>query len=191
MRTRLIAVLAVLSVSGLILAAQLGAFEGDEMRIIPVDTAYASFTQEGLKSLDEPVDGDVLSTTQEAPQQIVLCFGSDVAAAVKASGSSFSMSGEPVPNVVGGTNEILWVAAYLGSDGSIPLAYRVRAIEVKGKTIRVAYERDESPVRSCDLRAYMVWAPVGLVEAGVYTLELFDVGAGKVTLTRPWQVAVK
>ena len=78
-----------------------------------------------------------------------------------------------------------------GSDGSIPPAYRVRTIELNGKTIRVAYERDESPVRSCDLRAYLVWAPVGQVEAGIYRLELFDVVAERVTLTTPWQVTVK
>jgi hypothetical protein len=191
MRTRLIVVVTILSVSGLILAAQLGAFEADEARTIPVNTAYATFQQDGLKSLDEAVDSDVLSMIQEAPQQIVLCIGSDVAAAVKASAASFSMPEDPVPAVGGGANDTLWVAAYLGSEGSIPPAYRVRSIEVKGKTIRVAYERDDAPVRSCDLRAYMVWAPVGPGEAGAYTLELFDVVAERITLTRPWQVTVK
>ena len=191
MRNRLIAIFVVLSASGLILAAQLGAFEGDETRVIPVGSAYATFTQEGLKSLDEPVDNDVLSTIQEAPQQMVLCCGGDIGAAVKASAKSFSVAEEASPSIVGSANETLWVAAYLGSEGSIPPAYRLRDIEVKGKTIRVAYERDESPVRSCDLRPYMFWVPVGQVEAGIYTLELFDKVAERATLTRPWQVTVK
>jgi len=83
------------------------------------------------------------------------------------------------------------LAAYLGSDGSTPPAYRVETIEVNGKTIRVAYERDESPARSADLLAYLVWVPVGRLEAGVYTLELFDVVAGNVTTSRPWHVFVE
>ena len=111
MRTRLIVVVTILSVSGLILAAQLGAFEADEARIIPVNTAYATFQQDGLKSLDEAVDSDVLSMIQEAPPQIVLCIGSDVAAAVKASAASFSMPEDQVPAVGRGTNDTLWVAA--------------------------------------------------------------------------------
>jgi hypothetical protein len=162
---------------------------------IPLDTAYATFNQEGIKSLDNAVDNDqlsqILGEVQGGPQRIVLCVGDDVAVAVKTASSSFSMPVEPLPAVTTATSDTIWLAVYLGSDGSMPSAYKVWAIEVTGKTIRVAYERDESPGRTCDLRAYLVWAPVGRVEAGVYTLEFFDVVAGNVTASRPWQVITK
>ena len=194
-RTRLIAVLAVLSGLALLLVTELGALQAQQTRVIPLNTVYATFNQEGLKSADEAADNEGLvqavSAIREMPEQIVLCVGSDVSAAMKSSAVGFSVTKDQAPIVAGSTSETLWVAAYLGTDGSIPAAYRIRAIELKGKILRVAYERDESPTRSCDLLAYMIWAPVGQVEAGAYTLELFDATAGTVTVTRTWQVAVR
>jgi hypothetical protein len=195
MRTRLIAVVVVFSVLGLIWAAQLGAFQTGEPSIIPLSTVYATFNQQGLKSADDATGGEdlaqVLSAIREAPPQIVLCVGTDLIAAVKSATPSFSVPGESVLTVAGSTSEKLWVAAYLGTDGSIPPAYRIHAVEVRDKTIRIVYERDESPGRSCDLRAYLVWAPIGPIEAGSYTLELFDIVVDSVTATRLCHVTVK
>jgi hypothetical protein len=195
MRTRLIAVFVVFSVLGLILAAQLGAFQTGEPRIIPLSTAYATFNQQGIKSADDATGGEdlaqVLSAIREAPPQIVLCVGTDMIAAVKSATPSFSVSGESVLVVAGSTSEKIWVAAYLGTDGSIPPAYRIHAVELRDKTIRIVYERDQSPARSCDLHAYLVWVPIGPIEAGSYTVELFDKAVDGVTATRRCDVTVK
>ena len=192
MRTQLTVFFVVLAVGGLILATQLGAFQTQETRDIPLDEAYASFNQEGIKSLNNTVDneplGQILGMVQEGPQRMALCVGNDIAAAVKTTVVGFSMPEDPVPAVTAATSDIVWLAAYLGSDGSMPPAYIVRSIEVTGKTIRVSYERDASPVRTADLRAYLIWAPIGRMDPGVYTLELFDLLAGDVTASRPWQV---
>jgi hypothetical protein len=138
------------------------------------------------------VDNEALSAmvseVQGGPQRIVLCDGIDVGAAVKSSALNFSMPESPVPFVATGKNDAVWVAAFLGSDGSIPPAYVVRSISVTDRIVRVAYERDDSSGRTCDLSAYMIWAPLGRMDAGMYTLELFDVAAGTVTVTRRWQV---
>jgi hypothetical protein len=162
--------------------------------LIPLDTVYSTFNQEGLKSLPEvETDGlfQVLGAVRESPQQIVLCIGTDAASAVKGSELSFAMPEEAIPPVTGTTSEkTLWLAAYLGCDGSLPPAFRVSSIEVNGKTIRVMYERDASPVRSADLRSYLIWVPLGRLEEGVYTLELFDAAAERVTRSRSWQVTV-
>jgi mannose/fructose-specific phosphotransferase system component IIA len=195
MRTKLIVIFVIFAVAGLVLAAQLGAFQGQDPGSIPLNTAYATFHQDGLKALDATVDNDdlrqMLDEIQAGPQRIVLCLGKDISGAVKNSRVSFSMPERPVADIITGVEDTMWLAAFLGSDGSIPPAYKVRAIEVTGKTIRVSYERDESSGRTCDLCAYLIWAPLGRMEAGVYTLELFDALAGNVTETRPWQVTVK
>jgi hypothetical protein len=170
MRTKLMAVFAVLAVFAVGLAAQLGAFAREEPRLIPLDTVYASFNQDGFKSLDPEVETDglfrVLGAVRESPQRIVLCIGTDVSSAVKGSEVGFGAPDEAIPPVTDATSESLWLGAYLGSDGSVPPAFRVSAIEVNGKTIRVAYERDASPVRSADLRSYLIWVPIGRLEAG-------------------------
>lgn len=195
MRTRLIAVVVVFSVLGLILAAQLGAFQTGETRIVPLTTVYATFNQEGLKSADDATNNEdsaeILSAIREATPRIVLCVGPDVVAAVKSSTPTFSLPEESVLDMAGSASETMWVAAYLGTDGSLPPAYRIQAVEVRDKTVRIAYKRNESPERSCDLRPYMVWAPIGPVEAGSYTLELFDMASDSVTTTRLCHVTVK
>ena len=179
----------------LVLATPGGAFEAREGRAIALDTIYGSFAQDSIKSVEDAVDMEQLSQIsgelQGGPPRIVLCVGHDVAAAVKAASTSFSTAEQPVPGVTTAPSDTLWLAAYLGSDGSMPPAYQVRAVELVGKTLRVAYQRDESPTRSCDLRDYLIWAPVGRVEAGVYRLELFDVVAKTVTVSSSWQVRVK
>lgn len=201
MRTQMTAVFVIIAAAGSVLAAQLGAFQGQEPRVIPLNTVYATFNQDGIKAFDGTVDNDdlrqMIDRIQAGPQRIVLCGGKDIAAAVKSAGMSFTMSDmsssmadDPIPAVTIGTGDTVWLAAFLGSDGSIPPAYKVRAIEVTGRTIRVSYERDDSSGRTCDLCAYMIWAPVGRMEAGLYTLELFDTAAGEVTVTRPWNVSV-
>ena len=194
MRTKLMAILGVLTVFGVALAAQLGAFDREERRLIPLDTVYASFNQAGLQPLDPEVETDgfaqVLGAVRESPQQIVLCLGTDLAWAVRGSELGFATPDDATPPVMASTSDTLWLAAYLGSDGSVPSAFRLRAIEVNGKTIRVEYERDESPVRSADLRNYLIWAPLGRVEAGAYTLELFDAAAEQVTRSRTLLVTV-
>ena len=194
MRTPFTAVVAVLTALVLILAAQFGAFEPEEARMIPLHTVYATFNQEGLKAADEAVDNEdlamALNAIGDGREEVVLCVGDDVVAAVKASIASFAMPKEPVPAVGGGSIATIWVAAHLGSDGSVPPAYRVRSVEVNRTTIRVAFAHEDSPVRSCDLRGYMIWAPVGRVAAGAYTLELFDVTADRVIATRPWHLNV-
>lgn len=194
MRTKMIAVLGVLTVFGVALAAQLGAFDREERRLIPLDAVYASFNQEGLKPLGPEVEADglaeILGAVRESPQQIVLCVGTDVASALRGSELGFATPDEATPPVTARTSDTFWLAAYLGSDGSVPSAFRIRAIEVNGKTIRVEYERDESHVRSADLRNYLIWVPLGHVEAGAYTLELFDTAAERVTRSRTMLVTV-
>ncbi len=194
MRTQGMKLLAALTFLALVLAAQLGAFQTEPTIVMPLDTAYATFNQEGLRRLDNSVDTDgvlqVLSNNQESPQRIVLCVGNDIAAAVQASEVSFARADEPVPAISAAANDTLWLAAYLGSDGSLPSAFRLQAIEVTGKNVRVAYERDESPLRSADLRAYLIWVPLGRVAPGEYTLELFDAVTEDVTRASRWQVTV-
>lgn len=195
MRNRFTAVIVIFAAAGFVLAAQLGAFQGQEPRAVPLDTAFATFHQDGFKGLDATVDNNhlrpMLDEIQGGPQRIVLCLGQDISGAVKNARVSFSLPEQPVADIGTGIDDMVWVAAFLGSDGSVPPAFKVRAIEVTGNTIRVSYERDESSARTCDLLAYLIWAPVGRMEAGIYTLELFDAAAGNVTVTRPWRVTVK
>jgi hypothetical protein len=157
MRTRLIAVVVVFSVLGLILAAQLGAFQTGVTRIVPLTTVYATFNQEGLKSADEATgnedSAEILRAIREATPRIVVCVGPDVIAAVKSSTPTFALPEESILAMAGSPGNTMWVAAYLGTDGSKPSAYRIQAVEVRDKTIRITYERNESPERSCDLRA--------------------------------------
>ena len=191
MRIRLIAGSVALLVFTAIVSVRLGAFQPESKRVVPMNSVCATFAQDEVKSVDAIEDAafaETMGALRERSAQIVLCNGNDIAAAVKSSGESFRMPEEPAPSIVAGPSNPVWVAAYFGTDGSVPPAYKVRAVEITGKSIRVAYERVESPGRSCDLHAYVIWAPIGPISAGSYTLELFDVAADSIIATRPWQV---
>ena len=191
MRIRLTAGLVAFFAFTAIVSVQLAAFQPESKRVVPMNSVYATFSQDEFKLVDAIEDAgfvETMSVLREGSAQIVLCTGNDIAAAVKNSGESFRMPEEPAPSIVAGPSNPIWVAAYFGTDGSVPPAYKVRAVEVIGKNVRVAYERVESPERSCDLHAYVIWAPIEPISAGTYTLELFDVTADRIIATRPWQV---
>ena len=191
MRIRLILGSVALFVFTAIVSVRLGAFQPESKRVVPMNSVCATFAQDEVKSVDAIEDAafaETMGALREGSAQIVLCNGNDIAGAVKSSGESFRMPEEPVPSIVAGPSNPVWVAAYFGTDGSVPPAYKVRPVEITAKTIRVAYERVESPGRSCDLHAYVIWAPIGPISAGSYTLELFDVAADSIIATRPWQV---
>jgi hypothetical protein len=117
MHTRLIAVFAVFSVLGLIVATQLGAFQAGEPRIIPLSTVYATFDQQGLKSANDAARSEdlahVLSAIREAPPQMVLCVGTDLVAAMKSSTPSFSTPADSVLVMAGSADETMWVAVHV------------------------------------------------------------------------------
>ena len=91
--TKFFAVLAVVSIAALLLAVQLGAFEADDTRVIPLNDAYATFTQEGMRTAEEAAGNEAIDTVldaiRESPPQMVLCVGTDIAAAVRSSAFSF------------------------------------------------------------------------------------------------------
>ena len=60
----------------------------------------------------------------------------------------------------------------------------VKSAEKKGRAFRVAYEFDQSEVSLKARHQHFAWVPLGRLQPGVYTLELFDAKAMEVTLMR-------
>jgi hypothetical protein len=77
----------------------------------------------------------------------------------------------------------LWLVAYLGAghsgtNASVP----IQSVEREGKTIRLAYCYRSN--QNKDMMPYIFWVPLGEMEKGTYTLELFDTDKKEVTLLR-------
>lgn len=196
MRTiRLTAVLAALITGAVVLGAHLGAFENEPTRVIPLNSVYATFAQDNLRSAEGIIDQETLERVAKAnravPRRIALCVGADATAAVRDSAKAFALPEMGIPSVDVDSSHTLWLAVYLGTEGTVPPAYRLESIEIRDRTIRVTYESDESGARSCDLHDYLLWAPLNRVESGLYTLELFDSGINEVAITREWQIIAR
>jgi hypothetical protein len=80
----------------------------------------------------------------------------------------------------------VWVVAYLGRDSSS--RWSIKSVERTGNRIRVLYTdhyRDPGVlVRVGDDKPYMMWAPLGRLEPGKYTVELYETNDKEVNLTR-------
>jgi hypothetical protein len=165
-------------------------FAADDAKKIPLDSVYTTTRQTDAK--------DALPQLKDFPQPnlegksiagkpvIFLVNGKDFPAAVKASGPFIPLDGDaktPDPKTETKAGEHHWVGAYLGSNGSSPPAYRVQSVEIDGTKVRVTYETIKRNSSTLDYWSYFVWAPLGTLSPGEYTLELYDVGAGKVTAT--------
>jgi hypothetical protein len=65
----------------------------------------------------------------------------------------------------------------------MPPAFRVLSVEINGTKIRVNYESITRELSTGDEHPYLLWAPLGKLAAGEYTLELFDTATKKLTVT--------
>jgi hypothetical protein len=83
-----------------------------------------------------------------------------------------------------GEHKPLWLVAYLGTAGSEPPHWEVRSVERKGRTVRLAFAPSETGSETNDEHQYFYWAPLGELESGAYTLELYDEQEKAVVLTR-------
>jgi hypothetical protein len=74
----------------------------------------------------------------------------------------------------------VWVVAYLGMATSDQ--WTIKSVERTGTRIRVVYTANSRQLG--DDVAYMLWAPLGPLEEGKYTLELYETNDKEVSLSR-------
>jgi hypothetical protein len=110
--------------------------------------------------------------------------GADVATALLSAEMAFrgSSADRPLRGNPPTKEKLIWAVAQLGVRGSSPPAFEVKAVERDGKRVRVSFEEKRS--RSLDERPYLVWAPLGELEPGENTFELYNVVRDRVVLMR-------
>jgi hypothetical protein len=81
-----------------------------------------------------------------------------------------------------------WLVVFLGIRGSSPTNWLVDSITVNGNVIRFSYHQQGSGAETANLHAYHYWVPLGKLDSGFYTLELYDTKQSMVTLMRRVEV---
>ncbi len=173
---------------------------GKEARVIPLKSIYATPDQGELQRLDRRLDKPLGKELHLIDQHfssgvpaILLVGGEDIGEAVRATRHALCgghNADSPVPANPGSKPKQLWLVVYFGSWSSAP-KWLVRSVAVEQSTIRLkfslAQNLDPEPVS----RLHLVWAPVGQLTAGVYSLELFDEDRKHVALLRRVTVAAE
>jgi RNA polymerase sigma factor (sigma-70 family) len=174
--------------------------------LIPLESVYGTTGQKEIRNMSagfnvradgkkvyrEPYGPDLDLLNSEGRQgasNVFLVRGRDVKDAVQATWEVFAARAPAdVPPAANrqARQAPLWAVAFFGITGSSPVAWKVRAVTVKGKAVRIAYETGEA--RTNDLHPYYAWVPLGRLEPGAYTVELFDAGREEVTLLRRCRV---
>jgi hypothetical protein len=156
---------------------------------VPLSELYVTFKQEGVAlMLPRPrVEGDLSLkdlATKSGTSNIFLVRGADVATALLSAEMAFrgSSADRPLRGNPPTKEKPIWAVAQLGVRGSSPPAFEVKAVKRDGMRVRVSFEEKQS--RSLDERPYLVWAPLGELEPGDYTLELYNVVRERVVLMR-------
>jgi hypothetical protein len=172
-----------------------------ETRKIPLESIYSTTGQKSLKPVkghhSEPYSNDlsqIRSGLRSGASNIFLVRGNNITQAIAATRRLFVGGGAadvPVLEGVGLEEGPLWLVTYFGSAGSKPSAWQVEPVEQKGKTIRVPFWKPGRLGSTSDIHAYLVWIPLGELEEGAYTLELFDINQREVILMRRVLVEAK
>jgi len=178
-------------------------------RSLPLRSMYATNGQEELKAMNrsfvfekdgsktfvEPYGNELHQMFRywgPGASNVCLVRGDEIVAAVNATRRVFTGGGPAdVPSIPDGErkHDAIWLVAYFGASGSEPPAWVVRSVEQKERTFRVSYVKRVALTK--DLNEYFLWAPLGVLGAGIYTLELFDTEQHQVTLLRRVTVSNK
>ena len=170
-------------------------------RIIPLGSIISTSSQGGVQitSLVHRGDGDHKSYNGYL-QQILAKGGGDISSNVfladapdidGAVAAAFTViSGGRSTDIVATLNKSNpprgnhWLFAYLGIGSSSGPPFIVDEVTVNGTTIRLAYHKPKLMAQTDDIHEYFYWVPLGKLEDGTYSLELFDSGRNEVMLTR-------
>jgi hypothetical protein len=189
------------AVLALSVTAALAVSAGEGARKIAPGSVYATTGQKELKPLSTAMDGDgkyvepygadldKLRGEAAGKATVFLVAGKDITAAIKASRGRLGERAVGPPDQLKPAGQPVWLVAYLGTSGSSPPAWKVEGIAVKDKLIRVSYRKGAAVTD--DVHAYLVWAPLGKLEPGVYSLELYDAAAEGPTCVRRCKVSAE
>ena len=139
------------------------------------ETSYGHFLEEIFKAY------------HTGAANVFLVRGDDIGAAISATWEVCVCrrgADRPSAPYEKGEHKPLWLVAYLGTAGSEPPHWEVRSVERKGRTARLTFALSETGSETNDEEQYFYWAPLGELEAGAYTLELYDEQEKAVVLTR-------
>jgi hypothetical protein len=165
----------------------------EKAEAIPLKSIYVTFDQEGAKKVrrggNEAPSADYRIIDQKltcGASNIFLVRGKDIAAAGAAARQV--LVGGDWADVPASTEEVpsksYWLVAFLGIAGSDPPCWQVKPAEKRGKVIRLPVTKPKRDESTKDSHKYLVWVPLGELEAGTYTLELFDAAKKEPYLSR-------
>ena len=177
--------------------------QAEETRNIPLESSYSTSGQKGLRLVGsgyflqddgtkkylEPCGSELEAISREAgsvgASNVFLVRGNDIAGAVRATRWVFTGGRSADVSTLADAEAKqapVWAVVYFGRAPSEPPVWLIRAVELKAKTMRVTFLKRQGDVR--ESQQYFAWIPLGNVEPGVYTLELFDAEKKDAVLVR-------
>lgn len=173
-------------------------------RDIPLTETFSAVHQEGIQYMssgrrivdnkteeeDYTVAWDVLSRDRTGASNAFLVTAETIGDVIKATQLLFDglrAADKPVSSY-GVNSKSHWLAVYLGSGSSSPSKWKVERVTVDGTTIRLIYRHPQNTGGTEDIVRYYYWVPLGPLDDGAYTVELYDADLKAVTLMRRVEV---
>jgi hypothetical protein len=163
-------------------------------KTIPLVLTYSTSLQKGLKRVEESIPESLREKIAEwftrwakvGASDVFLVRGNDfgdVLEATRWAMDSWIPAGGPVRRMdVRDVSQQMWLFGYLGVGRHSPPAWILESIEIDNNNIRLIYR--QKPSRGEKDLPYLVWAPLGKLQPGCYTVQLYDKDSGESTLAR-------
>lgn len=175
------------------------ASDGGPSKVIPLKSIYGTTGQLELKSLTTEfkvlTNGDrqfkepygralehILNKYRNGASDIFLVGASDISRAIEVTGG-YVAGGYVSPEKAGQKAERGYcLVAYFGVGEKTHLTWQVESVMTNGNSIRITYSKKQQKVMGS--LPYFIWLPLGELDNGPYTLELFDSVAREVIFMR-------
>lgn len=173
-------------------------------RDIPLSEIFSTVRQDGMQNTgtgQRVVDGktveedyaiamEALSRDKEGSSNACIVTGDNVGDAIKATRRVFDgfYAADKAVSFFGVKSNSHWLSVYLGCGSSSPLKWDVERVSVNGNMIRLTYRHPQPAGGTEDVVRYYYWVPIGDLDDGAYSLELYDADLKAVTLMRRVEV---
>jgi hypothetical protein len=154
------------------------------VRRFPLDCIYSTSVQKGLKAMER--DQRVLnhlSSLRRAP-----CEPSPYVKLVRANDLAEAMTWKAEAND-GSIAKPIWLVAYLGFSAANSAAWVLESATLERQTIRLVCHHDDGLEKTRNTQKYYYWMPIGELEAGWYTVAVYDSKAKTLVLSCKANVA--
>jgi hypothetical protein len=164
--------------------------EAEKQKKIELKTIHSTNGQKELQQVDLAATkiGDKLRISEYGASNVFLVRGKDISEAIK---ETHAVVWQLAPgDKIEGVDSEAWLVVFFGVAGSGGERWKVISVDYSPKRVRVWYKENDG-IDTDDIHHYYAWIPLGKLDPGTFSMELWDQNTNEMVISRRCHVTTK